>query len=149
MVAVGPEAKRVKVGDRVRFWVVSAGPTHPSHFHVVGEQFDTVYLGAPPGTPIRGVQTFTVPAGGGMVFELVCDVAGEERHADRRQGFRQSHDAEGERIMGEIIDLPADDRALDLDAQREREQADDVALELGVPKRIGLGGRTERGHERV
>ena len=68
---------RVKVGDRVRFWVVSAGPTHPSHFHVVGEQFDTVYLGAPPGTPIRGVQTFTVPAGGGMVFELVCDVAGE------------------------------------------------------------------------
>ncbi|WP_310572063.1 multicopper oxidase domain-containing protein [Gemmatimonas sp.] len=68
---------RVKVGDRVRFWVVSAGPTHPSHFHVVGEQFDTVYLGAPPGTPIRGVQTFTVPAGGGMVFELVCDVPGE------------------------------------------------------------------------
>lgn len=68
---------RVKVGDRVRFWVVSAGPTHPSHFHVVGEQFDTVYLGAPPGTPLRGVQTFTVPAGGGMCFELVCDVAGE------------------------------------------------------------------------
>jgi nitrite reductase (NO-forming) len=68
---------RVKVGDRVRFWVVSAGPTHPSHFHVVGEQFDTMYLGAPPGTPIRGVQTFSVPAGGGMCFELVCDVAGE------------------------------------------------------------------------
>jgi len=71
------EPIRVKVGDRVRFWVVSAGPTHPSHFHVVGEQFDTVYLGAPPGTPLRGVQTFSVPAGGGMCFELVCDVAGE------------------------------------------------------------------------
>ena len=68
---------RVKVGDRVRFWVVDAGPTHPSHFHVVGEQFDTVYLGAPPLTPIRGVQTFSVPAGGGMVFELLCDVPGE------------------------------------------------------------------------
>lgn len=68
---------RVKVGDRVRFWVVSAGPTHPAHFHVVGEQFDTVYLGAPPGSAIRGVQTFSVPAGGGMCFELVCDVAGE------------------------------------------------------------------------
>jgi nitrite reductase (NO-forming) len=67
----------VKVGDRVRFWVVDAGPTHPSHFHVVGEQFDTVYLGAPPGTPLRGVQTFTVPAGGGMVFDLVCDIPGE------------------------------------------------------------------------
>jgi nitrite reductase (NO-forming) len=67
----------VKVGDRVRFWVVAAGPTHPCHFHVVGEQFDTVYLGAPPGNAIRGVQTFGVPAGGGVCFELVCDIAGE------------------------------------------------------------------------
>ncbi len=71
------EPIRVRVGDRVRFWVVAAGPTHPSHFHVVGEQFDTVYLGAPPGTPIRGVQTFSVPAGGGMCFELLCDIPGE------------------------------------------------------------------------
>jgi len=71
------EPIRVKVGDRVRFWVVDAGPTHPCAFHVVGEQFDTVYLGAPPGNAIHGVQTFNVAAGGGMVFELVCDVAGE------------------------------------------------------------------------
>ena len=67
----------VRVGDRVRFWVVDAGPTHPSHFHVVGEQFDTVYLGAPPGNAIHGVQTWSVPAGGGTCFELVCDVPGE------------------------------------------------------------------------
>lgn len=71
------EPLRVKVGDRVRFWVGSVGPQHPCNFHVVGEQFDTVYLGAPPGTPIRGVQTFAVPAGGGMCFELLCDVPGE------------------------------------------------------------------------
>jgi len=68
---------KVKVGDRVRFWVVSAGPQYQCAFHVVGEQFDTVYLGAPPGTPIRGVQTFAVPPGGGMVFELICDIPGE------------------------------------------------------------------------
>jgi nitrite reductase (NO-forming) len=71
------EPIKVKVGDRVRFWVVSAGPSHQCNFHVVGEQFDTVYLGSPPGGAIRGVQTFTVPPGGGMIFELVCDVAGE------------------------------------------------------------------------
>jgi nitrite reductase (NO-forming) len=71
------EPIRVKVGDRVRFWVTSIGPQHPCNFHVVGEQFDTVYPGAPPGTPIRGVQTFAVPPGGGMCFELVCDVPGE------------------------------------------------------------------------
>jgi nitrite reductase (NO-forming) len=67
----------VKLGDRVRFWVVNAGPTHPCNFHVVGEQFDTVYLGAPPGSAVRGVQTWDVPPGGGMAFELVCDVRGE------------------------------------------------------------------------
>lgn len=71
------EPIRVKVGDRVRFWVVSVGPQHPCNFHVVGEQFDSVYLGAPPLTPIRGVQTWAVPPGGGMCFELLCDVAGE------------------------------------------------------------------------
>jgi nitrite reductase (NO-forming) len=68
---------RVKRGDRVRFYVVSAGPSHPCNFHLVGEQFDTVYLGAPPGSAIHGVQTFTVSPGGGMIFELVADVAGE------------------------------------------------------------------------
>jgi nitrite reductase (NO-forming) len=71
------EPIRVEIGDRVRFWVVSVGPQHPCNFHVVGEQFDTVYLGAPPGTPIHGVQTWAVPPGGGMCFELLCDVAGE------------------------------------------------------------------------
>jgi nitrite reductase (NO-forming) len=68
---------KVKVGDRVRFYVVNAGPTHPCNFHVVGEQFDTVYLGAPPGLPLRGVQTFAVAPGGGMVFEMLADIPGE------------------------------------------------------------------------
>ena len=71
------EPIEVSVGDRVRFWVVNAGPTHSCSFHIVGEQFDTVYLGAPPGSAIHGVQTWEVTAGGGMCFELVCDVPGE------------------------------------------------------------------------
>ncbi|HJY08381.1 MAG TPA: multicopper oxidase domain-containing protein [Bryobacteraceae bacterium] len=68
---------RVKRGDRVRFYVVSAGPTHPCFFHVVGQQFETVYLGAPPENAMHGIQTFSVPAGGGMVFEFVADLVGE------------------------------------------------------------------------
>ncbi|HET7613487.1 MAG TPA: multicopper oxidase domain-containing protein [Gemmatimonadaceae bacterium] len=68
---------KAKVGDRVRFYVVNAGPTHPCNFHVVGEQFDTVYLGAPPAMPLRGVQTFAVAPGGGMVFEMLADIPGE------------------------------------------------------------------------
>ena len=68
---------KARVGDRVRFYVVNAGPTHPCNFHVVGEQFDTVYLGAPPALPFHGVQTFGVAPGGGMVFEMLADVPGE------------------------------------------------------------------------
>lgn len=68
---------RVKRGDRVRFYVVDAGPTYPCSFHIVGEQFETVYLGSPPQNAIHGVQTFNVAPGGGMIFELVADVAGE------------------------------------------------------------------------
>lgn len=71
------EPIKVKVGDRVRFWVVNAGPTHPCNFHVVGEQFDKVYLGSPPGMPVQGIQTWAVPPGSGTCFELVCDVPGE------------------------------------------------------------------------
>ena len=33
-----------RVGERVRVWVLDAGPNRSSAFHVVGGQFDTVYL---------------------------------------------------------------------------------------------------------
>jgi nitrite reductase (NO-forming) len=32
-----------RVGERVRVWVVDAGPNRPTAFHVVGAQFDTTY----------------------------------------------------------------------------------------------------------
>jgi nitrite reductase (NO-forming) len=83
------EPLRVKRGERARFWVVNAGPTHPCAFHIVGEQFDTVYLGAPPGNAIHGVQTFAVAAGSGMCFELVCDVPGEFAFVNHAFGHGQ------------------------------------------------------------
>ncbi|HVZ79027.1 MAG TPA: multicopper oxidase domain-containing protein, partial [Gemmatimonadaceae bacterium] len=79
----------VKKGDRVRFYVVNAGPTQTCAFHIVGEQFDVVYLGEPPANAIRGVQTFAVPAGGGMIFELDCDVAGEFPFVNHQFGHGQ------------------------------------------------------------
>ena len=32
-----------KVGERIRFWVLDAGPNRATSFHIVGGQFDTVY----------------------------------------------------------------------------------------------------------
>lgn len=61
----------VEEGDRVRFFVVNAGPSFRSDFHIVGAVFDRVYPDADPAHVLRGVQTWTIPAGGGAVVEAV------------------------------------------------------------------------------
>ena len=35
---------KAKVGERVRVWVLDAGPSRETAFHVVGSQFDRVYV---------------------------------------------------------------------------------------------------------
>lgn len=64
---------QVNEGDRVRIFVVNAGPSIRSDFHVVGTVFDRVYPGGDPKQVVSGVQTWVVPAGGGAVFETVFD----------------------------------------------------------------------------
>jgi nitrite reductase (NO-forming) len=64
-------------GETVRFWVVAAGPTLDSDFHVVGTIFDRAWPNANvSGTPQHGVQTVLVPAGGGGVFDVKIDQPG-------------------------------------------------------------------------
>ena len=68
-----------RAGERVRIWVLDAGPNRGTSFHVVGGQFDAVYKeGAyvlPPGSP-GGSQTVDLaPAQGGFV-ELTFPEAG-------------------------------------------------------------------------
>ena len=69
----------VAAGDRVRIWVVTAGPSQSSAFHVVGTQFDTVYeegrYALRPGDP-GGAQVLDVPPGAGGFVELVVPEAG-------------------------------------------------------------------------
>lgn len=57
----------VESGERVRVWVLNAGPNSPLSFHVVGEQFDTVWTeGVDTGT--TGAQVLPLlPAQGGFV----------------------------------------------------------------------------------
>lgn len=63
----------VDVGDRVRLFVVNAGPSFRSDFHVVGAVFDRVYPDGNPDNVLESVQTWSVPAGGGAVFETVFE----------------------------------------------------------------------------
>ena len=61
---------QVEEGDRVRLFVMNAGPNIRSDFHVVGNIFDRVYPGGNVGQALEGVQTYSVPTGSGVVFEL-------------------------------------------------------------------------------
>ena len=64
---------KVEEGERVRMFVVNAGPTFRSDFHIVGAIFDRVYPDGNPDNVLERVQTYTVPAGGGAVFETVFE----------------------------------------------------------------------------
>ena len=57
-------------GDTVRFYVVAAGPSLDTNFHVVGAVLDRVYLDSTVTNVLAGVQTQLVPAGGGMIFDV-------------------------------------------------------------------------------
>ncbi|MFL5564159.1 MAG: multicopper oxidase domain-containing protein [Gemmatimonadaceae bacterium] len=64
---------KVDVGDRVRLFVVNAGPNFESDFHIVGAIFDKVYPDGNPKHALENIQTYHVAAGGGAVFETVFD----------------------------------------------------------------------------
>jgi nitrite reductase (NO-forming) len=66
----------VRVGERLRMYVVNAGPNRFSAFHVVGAIFDRAYLDGSLAHPLEGVQTVTVPVGGGAIFEARLVEAG-------------------------------------------------------------------------
>jgi nitrite reductase (NO-forming) len=63
-------------GERVRLYVVNAGPTVFSGFHIVGAVFEMVYPDGNPQNRLVGLQTYTIPPGGGAVFDVVVPEAG-------------------------------------------------------------------------
>ncbi|HEY8482529.1 MAG TPA: multicopper oxidase domain-containing protein, partial [Spirillospora sp.] len=85
-----------RVGDRVRVWVVDAGPSTDAAFHIVGAQFDTVYKeGA---YLLRkgddgGAQILDLAPGQGGFVETVVPEAGHYPFVDHdmRQGEAGAH----------------------------------------------------------
>ncbi len=64
-------------GQTVRFWVVDAGPSLNTEFHVVGTVLSRAWLnGDLVDAPQHLIQTAVVPAGGGGVFDVKIDKPG-------------------------------------------------------------------------
>ena len=58
-------------GETVRFWVVDAGPSLNTEFHVVGTVLKRAWVNADlVDAPQHDIQTAVVPAGGGGVFDV-------------------------------------------------------------------------------
>jgi hypothetical protein len=64
-------------GQTVRFWVVDAGPSLNTEFHVVGTILERAWINADlVDAPQHDIQTAVVPAGGGRVFDVTIPNAG-------------------------------------------------------------------------
>jgi len=63
-------------GELIRIWLVNAGPSEFSAFHVIGAIFDKTYPDGNPKNVEYGRQTVTVPPGGGYMVELTVPDAG-------------------------------------------------------------------------
>ena len=60
----------ILVGKPVRLFIVDAGPSHFSAFHVVGTLLQRSYLDGNPANLLIGMQTLSIPPGGGVVTEF-------------------------------------------------------------------------------
>lgn len=72
-----------KVGERVRIWLLDAGPNRPLSFHVVGGQFDRTWFegdwllgSATAPSPTGGSQALALAAAQGGFVEMVFDEPG-------------------------------------------------------------------------
>jgi nitrite reductase (NO-forming) len=66
-----------KPGERVRLYVLNAGPSNTSSFHVVGTIFDRVWIDGNPDNQFRGMQTVLLPSSGSAIVEFVVPESGK------------------------------------------------------------------------
>jgi nitrite reductase (NO-forming) len=65
----------VAPNEKFRIWVLDAGPTLTSAFHVIGTMFNS-YADGNPANVVWGDQTYNIPPGGSAMFELQIPDAG-------------------------------------------------------------------------
>jgi nitrite reductase (NO-forming) len=66
----------ITVAKPVRLFVVNAGPSHFSAFHVIGTIFAKAYVGGNPANGLSGLQTLTIAPGDGAMAEFTVQQNG-------------------------------------------------------------------------
>jgi nitrite reductase (NO-forming) len=70
------EPLKAKAGERVRLYLLNAGPNGTSSFHVVGTLFDRVWIEGHPQNEMRGVATVMLPSSGAAIVEFIVPEKG-------------------------------------------------------------------------
>lgn len=65
------EPLKSRAGERVRLYVLNAGPNGTCSFHVIGTILDRVWIDGNPANERRGQQTVLLPAAGAAIVEFV------------------------------------------------------------------------------
>ncbi len=68
---------QAKAGQRIRLFLMNAGPSLFSAFHVIGAIFSDTYMDGNPANHMQGNQTVVVAPGGGYVVELTVPDPGK------------------------------------------------------------------------
>ena len=68
---------QAKAGERIRLFLMNAGPSLFSAFHVIGAIFSDTYMDGNPANHMYGNQTVVVAPGGGYVVELTIPDPGK------------------------------------------------------------------------
>lgn len=69
----GGQFLTAKPGERVRFFVINAGPNNFSAMHPIAEIWEDVWESGNPANHQKGVQTFLIGPAGGAILDLVLD----------------------------------------------------------------------------
>ncbi len=80
---------KAKVGERVRLYVLNAGPNDTSSFHVIGTILDRVWLDGNPANEMRGLQTVLLGASNGAIVEFMIPEKGQYVFVDHE--FADAH----------------------------------------------------------
>jgi nitrite reductase (NO-forming) len=69
-------------GDRVRIYLVDAGPNLWTSFHVIGSMFDKIYPDGDAAHALSNVSTYTVGPGAGAILDVVIPKPGKYAFVD-------------------------------------------------------------------
>ena len=73
---LGGKPLEAKPGERVRIYIVNAGPNNFSSFHPIGEIWDNAWASGNPANKVTGVQTVVVGPGDAHTVDVVVESEG-------------------------------------------------------------------------